>query len=155
MGAVERFSQKMARARPHNRYFSESLWPSAGFGKKIVSMGPPVPEKKILVVFTTYTLQVTSTWMHCIAVTFKVKLILDAGLCPARGTASNNIKISRRTFESSDLANYTINQGKPMLFWIVMTQRRFRKQVLVKRFTGSRKKKLGDLCYKSRFEGTA
>ena len=28
----------------------------------------------------------------------------------------NNIKISRRTFESSDLANYTINQGKPMLF---------------------------------------
>ena len=54
-----------------------------------MSMGPPVPEKKIWVVFTTYTLQVTSTWMHCIAVTFKVKLILDAGLCPARGMASN------------------------------------------------------------------
>ena len=96
----------MARVRPHNRYFSESLWPSAGFGKKIVSMGPPVPEKKIWVVFTTYTLQVTSTWMHCIAVAFKVKLILDAGLCPARGTASYLYKPAlekKFKFKNSDL----------------------------------------------------
>ena len=73
--------------------------------------GSPVPEKKIWVVFAT---KVGSKGLHSDKIS-KKKLIKMLG-CPARVTASNNIKISRRTFELSDLASYTIHKGKPMLF---------------------------------------